>query len=114
VELENVANDSGVTLKSVAPDTSSSAGDTATTSGSSSTGDATQAPSPQNYAFTISVIGTYPSLMRVFSDLEASARPMRVTGLSIAGSGSSLTAQISVTTYFMDKAVLPIGTESIK
>jgi hypothetical protein len=143
VLLENMSNDSGVSLKSVAPSTSSGATGTAAAAstptaptsssvgsvassslssasgGSSSgttsttTGSATQA-SPQTYNFSLAFDGTYVGLLKLLGDLQTSARPMRIVGMQLAGSGAQLSGSLSLQTFYQDKAQLPFSTETIK
>jgi len=120
VEMENIANDAGVSLKTVNPQAAggigtqaaapvaSAAASTATSSSS------VAAPIPQAFPFSIEVNGSYASMLKVFSDLEVSARPMRVTGVQLSGSGSSMSAQIYINTYYQSAATLPFGTEAVK
>ena len=136
VEMENITNDTGMLLKSVDPDTgglggtsvTASAASAATTTASSAgatggtaaagSSDASSggiaAPTPQTYNFTLDLNGTYPNVLRMLSDLETSARPMRVTSMTLGGVTGALNVQLGVTTYYMDKAQLPIGTETVK
>lgn len=125
VVLENMTNDAGVRLKTVAPAASASSlgatsgtASTPTTSTSSGTtsgsGDASQAPQPQPFDFSMNFDGRYDTMLKLLDHLEKSARPMRITGLQITGSGSALSGQMDVETYYQDKAQLPFTTETIK
>jgi Tfp pilus assembly protein PilO len=124
VVLENMGNDSGLTLKSVAPtDTGvlSTPGSTVSSAtvampGAASTAasDPTVAPPPQPYEFSVNFSGTYGSLQKFLADIEVSARPMRVVGVQITGTGSSLSGEIEVETFYQATAVWPFGTETIK
>jgi hypothetical protein len=142
VLLENMSNDSGVSLKSVVPvaaatagaggaattstttaPTTASVGATAsslaasgTSSGTAASGSATggAAAVPQPYIFTLDFNGTYVGMLKLLGDLETSARPMRITGVQISGSGGALSGSVSVQTYFQGKAQWPFSTETIK
>jgi hypothetical protein len=107
VLLENIATDAGMKLKSVTP---AAIGATVP----SSAGSLAQTPSPQAYAFTINVDGRFDSLMTLLDHLEKSARPMHVTGLHLSGSGSSLSAEVDLNTYYQAKSELPFSKEQIK
>jgi hypothetical protein len=121
VEMENIANGSGLKLKTVAPElasqlgTSSAAAAPASSSGAApvATSGASE-PTPQPYTFTLSYDGTYDSLVRLLTSLETSARPMRVIGVQATGSGSALSGVVDVQSYYMDKAQVPISQETVK
>ena len=128
VLLENMSNDAGLRLKTIAPaiatgslsttstaptSTASTTSSTTGTSGSTS-GDASQAPQPQPFDFSVNFDGRYDTLLKLLDHLEKSARPMRITGMQITGSGSALSGQINAETYYQDKAQLPFSTETIK
>lgn len=112
VELEAMAGSAGITLKSVAPSQTVAVAIDGTTP--TTTTKAGSVPTPQNLAFTVSVAGNYASLQKLFDAFEKSARPMRVTGAQLSGSGSQLTAELTMTTYYQDKAQLPFSKETIK
>lgn len=119
VMLENMTNDAGVNLKSVSPSINSGTGDTAGAGTETTTTGATAAtssttPSPQAYPFSVTLDGTYDSLVKFLGNLEMSARPVRVVGLQLNGSGSSLSGQLDLNTYYQDKATLPFSKETIK
>jgi Tfp pilus assembly protein PilO len=112
VSVENMTADAGLKLKTVAP---AQVAVDATGAGAGSTNtDASSAPAPQVYPFSVTFDGTYASLQKFLSDVETSARPMRVTGVQINGSGSALSGEIDMETYYQDKAQLPFSTETIK
>jgi hypothetical protein len=119
--LENMTNDAGVKLKSVTPllasatavVTTPTAGATTGTGAASGT-DATQAPTPQPYDFTVQVDGRYDTVLKMLDHLQKSARPMRMTSMTLSGSGGALSAQMDVETYYQSKAELPFGEETIK
>ena len=129
VLLENMSNDAGLRLKTIAPalaagslsttstaptSTASTSSSTAGTTSGSTSGDASQAPQPQPFDFSVNFDGRYDTLLKLLDHLEKSARPMRITGMQITGSGSALSGQINAETYYQDKAQLPFSTETIK
>ncbi len=71
-------------------------------------------PAPKTYTTSYNFTGSYVSLTKLFAAVELNARPMRITGVNLNGSGTALNGDITVETYFQDKAELPIGTEIIK
>jgi Tfp pilus assembly protein PilO len=111
VTLDNISNNSGVTLKAVSPDQSGTA--TTTLPSAPSTG-SVNAPQPQTYGFSISVEGSFASLGRLLNAIETSARPMRVVGVQISGTGSDVTCSFDIDTYYQGAGQLPFSTESIK
>jgi hypothetical protein len=72
------------------------------------------APAPQTYQLTINFAGTYAGLQKLFGEFQVSARPMRVTGVQLAGTGGSLSGEIDIQTYYQAAAQWPFGTETIK
>lgn len=108
VTYENIATQSGVRLNSIGSDVSTAS--TAPTSGAPGS----FASVPQTYDLNFTFDGSYAGLAKLFTAMELSARPMRVTNVTLQGSGSALSGNVSVQTYFQDKAELPIGTETIK
>ena len=123
VEMENITNDSGVFLKTVGPDTLGGLSGgvtpalstpTAGSASGSTAKDDLAAPPAQPYNFTLDLDGNYANLLKLLNDLETSARPMRVTSLQMTGGATDLHTSLTVTTYYMDKAKLPIGTETVK
>jgi Tfp pilus assembly protein PilO len=104
--LENMASDAGLTLKSISP--TPVTGDVAVEAGS------TGAPQPQPYSFSIAFDATYDAMLHFLGNLESSARPMRITGLQVNGSGSALSGTLDVQTFYQDKAQLPFSKETIK
>lgn len=115
VALENIANESNTSFKSIAPAqfTSALLGTTASTSASSTSG-AVPSAKPQTYAFTMAFDGSYASVQRLMADLESYTRPMRVTAIKMSGSGSALNGTVDIETYYQEKATLPLAKENIK
>jgi hypothetical protein len=71
-------------------------------------------PKPETYAFTINVKGTYGAFLNMLDHLEKSARPMRITGMQILGTPTSLDVNVSLETYFQKSSELPFGKETVK
>lgn len=109
--MENMSSVSGVTMKSIGAGTTA-ATTIATTEGSNAT--ASKTSGAQEYPFTMAFDGSYPTLLKLLEGMEKSARPMRVTSLQLSGSGSTLTVQMSASTYYQDAAKLPIKKEVLK
>jgi hypothetical protein len=124
--LENMSGQIGVTLKSVSPSLSATAaapapagaaGATTTTGTAATASTATgtiEPPAAQPYSVSVAFDGNYTSLQQLLKSIELSARPMRVTSVQMSGSGSSLSAEVEITTYYQDKATLPFKTETVK
>lgn len=109
VTLENMSNSSGLTLTSVAPDISAGASVAVTPGAPSSS-----LSQPQPYGFTIALVGSYASVGRMLTQLETSARPMRVVGLQLSGTGSDLTVNLQIDTFYQAASQLPFSTETIR
>jgi Tfp pilus assembly protein PilO len=104
-QLENMAGATGVSLKSIAPDTSVTATTVTTPSDS---------PQPQEYKVALTTLGDYASLQKFLAAVENSVRPMKVTALQIGGSGSELTTSLSISAYYQDIATIPYKLEVVK
>jgi Pilus assembly protein, PilO len=106
--MESLTSQSGLQLRSVTPAVVTT----------TATGAAAPAPAagngPQNFSFSISVGGPYAGLVQFLSNLEHSARPVRVTDITVTGTGASLNADIQLVTYVQDKADLKPKLETIK
>lgn len=116
VTLNNMANNSGITLESVAPNEAgdTSASGAAPASGSGSGGASVSVPTPTPYAFSITFQGSYPSLTRMLNEIETSARPMVIQGVELTGTGSDLTGTIDLETFYQAAGQLPFGEETIR
>lgn len=115
VALQNMTTESGLQLKSVSPTDSTTAtttpvAPTATTSSSAGP----VPPAPQSYAFTVTVGGSYTGVQKLLGAIENSARPMRVEGVQLSGSGTAISGEINLETFYQAKAQLPFGEETIK
>jgi hypothetical protein len=111
VALENIANDSAVNLKSVAP--SLIPGIAAITTAPTGA-ESIKPPKPAPYRYTVTFDGSYASLQRMLADLELYARPMRVKSIKLTGNGTALSGTLDIQTYYQDKATLPLAKETIK
>lgn len=109
VTLENMTKNAGMKMKSIAPSTAGAGDETA-----AAAADSTAAPAPTQYGFNVTFVGSYDSLQKFLGFVETSARPMRVVDIQLAGSGSAMTGQINLVTYYQGPAQLPIGTETVK
>jgi len=108
VAYENIASQSGLTLKSIGVDTVTAS----TLPASAEAGSFVPTPKPYNFIFAFD--GSYAGLGKLLAAMELNARPTRVTNVTLQGTGSELSGNVSVETYLQDKAELPIGTETIK
>ncbi len=106
--LENMSGAAGVSLKSVSP--SQAVGTTTATVAPVTT----DVASPQPYNVSLTFDANYPALQSLLNSMEKSARPMRVTAMQLTGTGSNLSVQLELTTYYMDKAKLPFKMEVVK
>jgi len=107
VTMENIANKNGLLLKGVNPEPITGTSGTPVTA-------STDDGKPQTTQYAIVVVGTYDHVKAMFADLELSARPLRVVGAQFNGSGSALTTQLDIQTYYQSAAKLPIGSETIQ
>jgi Tfp pilus assembly protein PilO len=112
VTLENMGNNAGIQLKSVDPNAGGGAVSIAAPGGATTSSVST--PGPETYPFAVSFSGTYDGLQKFLSEVETSARPMRVIGLELSGSGSSLTGDIDMQTFYQAQGQLPFSEETIK
>jgi len=71
-------------------------------------------PAPITITLAISGTGTYQSVQAVFKDMERSIRPFDVTTLQISGTGSKLSFNANVNTYFQPAKMLGITNEKIR
>jgi len=107
-QLENMTAVTGVSLKSIAPDTTANLGNTVPVAPGSDN------PAAQEYKVAMTIEGTYDSLLKFLSAVESSVRPMKATSLQIAGSGSDVTFGVSLTAYHQDIATIPYKLEVVK
>lgn len=109
VTLENMSFDSGVKLKSVSP---SQIGTDAATEEEEAVDSSVALP--KVYQFSVSIDGNFVAIQKFLTDLEMSARPMRVVDMQLNGTNTSLAAELQIQTYYQDQAQLPISKETIK
>lgn len=50
--------------------------------------------------FTVAAEGSYASILQFLTNLQLSARPMRINGVAVSGTGSILSVSAQVTTYY--------------
>jgi Tfp pilus assembly protein PilO len=106
VEIENMSTGAGLVVKQISPAVSNAV-PTSTTSSA-------QASTPQSVSYTMNYDGTYQAVQTMLTDLQTSARPVRVTGLTVSGSGSSISGEIDFETFYQPQSALPFSTETIK
>lgn len=99
--LENIGTTSGVST---------------TTVGSPVTADQVAAParSPQAVEVNVAVAGSYASIQNYLKNLELSARPFRVTSITMSGTTSNAQATVTMTTYYQGPANLKVGSEVVQ
>jgi hypothetical protein len=112
--LEAASVPAGITFTSISPANTATAATTVPSAVTSTVGTQTMAAVAQPYAVVGQITGSYPALIKLFANLEKSARPIRVTGVELTGSGTALTGTISLTTYYQDNATLPFSTRTVK
>ena len=110
VEIQNMSTGAGLEIKQISPAAAGAMPATTSLAGTSATAPAT----PQTSVYTMNYDGTYQSVQTMLTDLETSARPIRVTGLTISGSGSAISGEIDFETFYQAQAQLPFGEETIK
>jgi hypothetical protein len=117
VTLENMTTADGLQLKSVSPTAAGTAAPIASetpTAGTSTTTSGVSAPAPQTYPFSVAFDGSYAGLLKLLGQVENSARPMRVVGIQLSGSGSAMSGEVDLQTFYQPAAQLPFGEETIK
>ncbi len=115
--MENIAKVSGVKLTSV--DTalaaaSASSGTTTTTSTAAAPAAAGGPDRPKEFAFVVDINGDYPKIINFITNLEKSARPMRITNISVDNATGGLDVKLSITTYYQPATALQEKTEEVK
>ena len=123
---ENMAAISGVKLKSLSPALAASSGGTASISGgdnglASGTGATSGTPgaaagpaSPKAVEFSVNVTGPYRQIVEFLRNIELSSRPMQVKSSTFRGIENTVTADITITTYYQDKADISDKKEVVK
>jgi hypothetical protein len=101
---ESILNRSGVTIENITVPSEVSSGD------STPTGDAT----PQEAKFTFVVSGSYSQIRTMVHDLERVIRPIKVTGVTMNGTDSSLRATFDAVTYYQPAKSANAKEETIK
>lgn len=119
--VESAGNTAGVKIKAVTakstegaivPEASASPEATAGVQGSTATAVGSNIPKP--FSFTITLEGPYPKVTQFFKNLELSVRPLKVTIFELRGSTALLTGDLTVETFYQDKADISDKTEVVK
>lgn len=105
--VNNAAQSSGIRVKAISPNATSLTV-TAAPQAASSSGQATQ------YKFGMDVEGSYARVRDFIRNLELSARPIKIDGISISGDGDSLNVSMRGTTYYQSEASLEDKVEPVK
>ena len=73
-------------------------------------------PTPQSIAmpFEFSVTGSYDNVKNLVSALERSIRPMQINAMTVTGSQSELTLNITAQTYYQPAKSLQVRTEVVR
>lgn len=71
-------------------------------------------PQPSSIDLGITGTTTYGSVKKLVSDLEHSIRPFDITQMTLTGSDSNLTFNLSVTTYYQPAKTLNLPSKEIK
>jgi Tfp pilus assembly protein PilO len=104
--LESAGNQDGILFSAISPSLTNDA--------SAPTPDSTTTGSYQTLDASASFSGTYPSLVKLITSLEQSARPITIDSIDMSGSSTSISGTLNITTYYEDKASLPFTTGNIK
>lgn len=99
--LENIGTNSGVSTSAV---------------GSTQTSD-NEAPAGapvQQLPVTVTVQGSYAAIQTYLQNIELSARPLRVTNVTLSGTNNVIQANLTITTYYQGPANLNIGSEVVQ
>ena len=100
---ESMAVFSGVSLKGAAPELALTAATTPT--GAEASQAAQEDPTkPSPYNFSVTIEGSYPRVLAFLSNIEISARPMKVSSVTFTGNGGTVGADIEITTFYQPKA----------
>ncbi|HSX48144.1 MAG TPA: type 4a pilus biogenesis protein PilO [Candidatus Nanoarchaeia archaeon] len=102
--LDVIAGSSGVKLRTISPDTNAPAVDATATTGSS----------PVAVPFSLGVEGSYDAMLRFFTNIELSSRPIRVTGISQQGPNGSQQMLLDLSSYYQPPADLSLKTETVQ
>ena len=108
VIMGNMSSTAGIQLKSIAPLNAP------ITDGSEAPAETTKNNSASHYMFSITVEGTYPRIVSLVKDIEKSARPMQAQSMQLRGTGSNISAEIVVKTFYQGPAEVKDKEETIK
>ncbi len=103
--MEVLAGSSDVLLSSVTPQIQTAA---ATTTPAATTSD------PTVFPYSVSVAGNYTQLLQFMTNLELSARPIKIDSMQLSGTTDSMSGAFSLTTYYYDPKPLADKTEEVK
>jgi Tfp pilus assembly protein PilO len=110
--MQGIATSSAVKLGSVNPEGSSKSATSLTTTTTTTTSASGGAAEP--YEFGAQVTGTLPNIVTFLKNIELSARPMYVVGVSYTGTTPALQATVQIRTFHTTPAVYVDKTEVIK
>jgi Tfp pilus assembly protein PilO len=103
--MENIAKQSGIGLVSVATDDGASTGAAPAN---------TSVGSAQQLNFQIEVQGSYGALLKLMQNIEVSARPMRVTNITVDGASEKLSVKLAISTYYQPASTLELKKETVQ
>jgi Tfp pilus assembly protein PilO len=111
---EAMSADAGVSLTSVTPDVANSASSAAAspTLGTTPTSGGPVPVSP--YEFDVDVTGNYSQIVQFFTNVQQSARPMKVVNTDISGDSTNLEVSATIQTYYQAPANTADQTETLK
>jgi hypothetical protein len=67
-----------------------------------------------NYNFSVQVVGSYPRILEMLKNIETSARPLKIGAVEFRGDGSTLNADIHLTTFYQGPAKIDDTMEAVK
>lgn len=105
--IETIAGLSSVKLKSVSPVVQAASVSTNPSTPPSQTG-------PQQVPLTVTVEGTYENILKFFSNMELSSRPLKVVSISQQGPTASQQLKADAVTYWQAPADLSLKMETVK
>lgn len=100
--LERIGLESGVKVTSVSQSTSAAASATASASGA------------QTLGFSVNLEGPYDKIFTFLQNTERSARVMNFTNMTLSGNSGTVTASLSMKTYWQPPADISSKTEPLQ
>ncbi|HEV2412425.1 MAG TPA: type 4a pilus biogenesis protein PilO [Candidatus Saccharimonadales bacterium] len=76
--------------------------------------DMSATPAPVQIPFSLQVSGTYQQVNTLVTNLENTIRPMDVEAIVLSGTDSSMTATLTVNTYYQPVKSLNVSTQEVK